>query len=51
MPRPRAYVTPSVLRWARESVALDLASAAAKITVTADQLERAERGAHLLTLR
>jgi len=51
MASPRAYVTPSVLLWARESVALDLARAATKIDVSVEQLERAEHGDHLLTLR
>ncbi len=53
VPRPstRAVVTPSALRWARESVGYPLEEAARRIGVNAERLEQAERGDHLLTMR
>jgi Zn-dependent peptidase ImmA (M78 family) len=46
-----AYVTPKVLRWARESGGFSLEEAAEKIPIRPDKLASAERGEHLLTLR
>lgn len=46
-----AYVTPEVLRWARESTGYSLKEAARKIGVHAWRLELAEQGEDLLTLR
>jgi Zn-dependent peptidase ImmA (M78 family)/transcriptional regulator with XRE-family HTH domain len=46
-----AYVTPEVLRWARESTGYSLKEAARKIGVHAWRLELAEQGDDLLTLR
>jgi Zn-dependent peptidase ImmA (M78 family) len=46
-----AHVTPTVLRWARESLGYPLEEAATKIGVRAPKLDRAERGEELLTLR
>jgi Zn-dependent peptidase ImmA (M78 family) len=48
---PPAFVTPSALRWARESIGFELEEAADKIGVTAEKLERAEHGDAYLTLR
>jgi Zn-dependent peptidase ImmA (M78 family) len=47
----RAYVTPSALRWARESIGFDLDDAATRVGVKAERLEQAERGEWQLTLR
>lgn len=47
----RAVVTPSALRWARESVGYTIEEAAGRIGVRAERLEQAERGDHLLTMR
>jgi hypothetical protein len=46
-----AYVTPSVLRWAREAAGLDLVDAAHKLDIPWFRLEMAEEGEDLLTLR
>jgi Zn-dependent peptidase ImmA (M78 family) len=46
-----AYLTPAVLRWARESVGYSLEHAAALIGVSADKLRLAETGESRLTLR
>ena len=46
-----AYVTPAVLRWARESIGYDVAVAAERIGVKAEKLEGAESGDLMLTLR
>lgn len=52
MPRtPPAYVTPSTLRWARESIGYDLEEAAARLGLAPARLEEAERGDTHLTLR
>lgn len=48
---PPAVVTPSALRWARESIGYDLAEAAERIGVTSEKLAAAERGEAYLTLR
>jgi len=48
---PRAVVTPSALSWARESVGYTIEDAARRIGVSAERLERAEQGDHLLTMR
>jgi len=47
----RAYTTPEVLRWARESAAMTIEAAAHRVKVKPERLEEAERGDHLLTLR
>lgn len=47
----RATVKPDVLRWARESIGYDVATAAHRIGVRPEKLEEAERGDHQLTLR
>lgn len=46
-----AYVTPAVLRWARESVGYPLETAAQKIGVRPEKLEAAEAGEANITLR
>jgi Zn-dependent peptidase ImmA (M78 family)/transcriptional regulator with XRE-family HTH domain len=46
-----AYVTPEVLRWARESAGYSVVDAAHKIGVRWSQLEAAEQGIDYLTLR
>jgi Zn-dependent peptidase ImmA (M78 family) len=46
-----AHVTPKVLHWARESAGFTLGEAARHIKVSAWQLEMAEDGVDLLTLR
>lgn len=51
MPTTRAVVTPSALRWARESAGYEVAEAARRIGVTDERLELAEAGEHLLTMR
>jgi Zn-dependent peptidase ImmA (M78 family) len=48
---PPAVVTPSALRWARESIGYELEDAAERIGVTAEKLAAAERGDAYLTLR
>jgi Zn-dependent peptidase ImmA (M78 family)/DNA-binding XRE family transcriptional regulator len=48
---PPAVVTPSALRWARESIGYELDEAAEKIGVSPEKLEAAERGDAYLTLR
>ena len=47
----RAYVTPSALRWARESIGFELEEAAGRVGVKPERLEQAERGEWQLTLR
>lgn len=51
MASPPAHVTPRALRWARESSGFDLETAAARIGVSTQKLEAAERGEDFLTLR
>lgn len=46
-----AYVTPEVLRWARESTGYSVQDAASKIGIRWWRLEAAEQGVDLLTLR
>ena len=46
-----AYVTPQVLRWARESLGLELEEAATLIKAPAERLALAEAGEGHLTLR
>jgi Zn-dependent peptidase ImmA (M78 family)/transcriptional regulator with XRE-family HTH domain len=46
-----AHVTPEVLRWARESTGYSIEDAASKIGVSWSELEAAEEGYDLLTLR
>jgi Zn-dependent peptidase ImmA (M78 family)/transcriptional regulator with XRE-family HTH domain len=46
-----AYVTPAVLRWARESIGYDVDVAAERIGVKAEKLQGAESGDLMLTLR
>jgi Zn-dependent peptidase ImmA (M78 family) len=48
---PPALVTPSALRWARESIGYELEEAAERIGVSAEKLAAAERGDAYLTLR
>lgn len=48
---PPAFVTPSALRWARESIGYELEDAADRIGVSAEKLAAAERGEAYLTLR
>jgi Zn-dependent peptidase ImmA (M78 family) len=47
----RAAVKPDVLRWARESIGYDVATAAKRIGVRPEILHAAEDGRHLLTIR
>jgi Zn-dependent peptidase ImmA (M78 family) len=49
--RLEAYVTPAVLRWARESIGYGLEDAAKKVGTTPSKLEQAEVGEAYLTLR
>lgn len=49
--RARAHVTPEVLLWAREAVALNVETAARRAGVTPEKLSLAEQGEHLLTIR
>jgi len=42
--RMEARVTPSVMKWARESAKLDVATAAKKIGRSEDEIEQWERG-------
>jgi Zn-dependent peptidase ImmA (M78 family) len=46
-----AYVTPSALRWARESMGLTIEDAARKLGVSVEKLTKAERNEDHLTLR
>ena len=46
-----AFVTPEVLRWARQSAGFDVTDAAARIKVKPDKLQLAEEGKKKLTLR
>lgn len=48
---PPAYVTPSALRWARESIGYELEEAASRVGVSPAKLQDAERGEAYLTLR
>jgi Zn-dependent peptidase ImmA (M78 family) len=48
---PRAVVTPSALRWARESIGFAIEEAAQRLRVSVEKLEAAERGDELLTMR
>ena len=48
---PDAYVTPEVLRWARESMGYSVVDAAKEIGIRWHQLEMAEEGHDYLTLR
>jgi Zn-dependent peptidase ImmA (M78 family)/transcriptional regulator with XRE-family HTH domain len=50
-PRTLAYVTPEVLRWARESAGYSVEAAAASAGLTWSDLEVVESGHNLLTLR
>jgi Zn-dependent peptidase ImmA (M78 family) len=50
-PLTLAYVTPEVLLWARESAGYSVEDAARKINLRWSQLEAAEQGEDLLTLR
>jgi Zn-dependent peptidase ImmA (M78 family) len=50
-PSPPAVVTPSALRWARESIGYELEDAAERIGVSTEKLAAAERGDAYLTLR
>ncbi|SFE44026.1 Zn-dependent peptidase ImmA, M78 family [Chitinophaga sp. CF118] len=47
----KAYITPKVLRWARESARISLETAAAKVNVTAEKLSEWEEGVELPTIR
>ena len=51
MASTHAYVTPEVLRWARESIGYEVGDAAARIGVKPEKLEGAESGNLMLTLR
>lgn len=47
----RAYITPNVLKWARESARMTEETAAAKVSVTADKLKEWEAGKSQPTIR
>lgn len=47
----KAYVTPNVLKWARESARMSLESAAAKISVSKERLKEWEEGLSQPTIR
>lgn len=51
MAREPAYITPSVIKWARESARMDLDTAAQKIGVKPDKIESWERGEALPTIK
>ncbi len=51
VPSTYAYLTPSVLRWARESIGLETHEVARELGVHTWQIETAEQGIELLTLR
>jgi Zn-dependent peptidase ImmA (M78 family)/DNA-binding XRE family transcriptional regulator len=47
----KAYITPNVLKWARESARMTEETAAAKVSVTVDRLKEWEEGASQPTIR
>ena len=47
----KAYITPAVLRWARESARIDLETAAGKVPVSAARLQEWENGSEQPTIR
>ena len=47
----KAYITPNVLKWARESAKMSEQTAAAKVSVTADKLREWEEGTGQPTIR
>lgn len=47
----KAYITPNVLKWARESARMTEETAAAKVSVTVDKLKEWEEGTTLPTIR
>lgn len=47
----KAYITPNVLKWARESARMTEETAAAKVSVTVDKLEEWENGTNQPTIR
>jgi len=47
----KAYITPSVLKWARESARVSIGSAAAKVAVTSEKLTEWEEGQDQPTIR
>lgn len=47
----KAYVTPKVLKWARESAKMSLEQAASKVNKTAEQLSAWEEGEELPTIK
>jgi transcriptional regulator with XRE-family HTH domain len=47
----KAYITPNVLRWARESARMSEETAAAKVSVTLDKLKEWELGTSQPTIR
>lgn len=47
----KAYITPSVLKWARESARMTEETAAAKVSVTVDKLKEWEAGTNHPTIR
>jgi DNA-binding transcriptional regulator YiaG len=47
----KAYITPSVLKWARESTRMTEETAAAKVSVTVNKLKEWEAGTNQPTIR
>jgi Zn-dependent peptidase ImmA (M78 family)/transcriptional regulator with XRE-family HTH domain len=47
----RAFITPNILKWARESAKITIETAAAKVSVTADKLKEWEEGVTPPTIR
>ncbi len=47
----KAYITPNVLKWARESARMTEETAAAKVSVTVDKLKEWEEGTNQPTIR
>jgi len=47
----KAYITPKVLKWARESARMSLDAAAAKVSKNSDQLKEWEEGISQPTIR
>ena len=47
----KAYITPNVLKWARESARMTEETAAAKVSVKVDKLKEWEEGTNQPTIR
>lgn len=47
----KTYITPNVLKWARESARMSEETAAAKVSVTIEKLQEWENGKNQPTIR